>query len=417
MLALWRSGASRSGQTIKVPQDFSNSSRTHHRLDFRTVESRPMTTETTPAGRVPATDRTAPPDGVRTTPERPIDTPAIRARLAGLLADCGADLAGREGRLLFDLASTVLKLPHDGRDTGELKLLTNSFKELRHALRVFAPWREQPKVSIFGSARTPAGHPDYAAAVATGELFARHGWLTITGAGDGIMKAGHEGSGRESAFGLAIRLPFETTANSIISGDTKLINFRYFFTRKTMFLSQSAAVVALPGGFGTQDEVLETLTLIQTGKSAIVPVVLLAGGDGDYWHRWDDYVRGSLQDAGFIGPHDCSLYHLAADPLDAVEHVLRFYAVYHSMRYVGDDVVIRLRRPLSTRHVDLLAAEFADVVATGTITQRGVYEAEREHPELPRIAFTHTRRDLARVRLLIDRINDYGIAEDDPAGC
>lgn len=346
---------------------------------------------------------------------RAVDRPEVRAAVDQLLTECGADLDTRDGRLVRDLVVTALKLPSDGRDTGELKLLTNSFKELRHALRVFGGYPEHRRVSIFGSARTPEHHADYAAALDFAELMAALGWVSITGAGDGIMKAGHEGTGPEAAFGLAIRLPFEQSTNEVIAGDPKLINFRYFFTRKTMFLSQSDAIVALPGGFGTQDELMEALTLIQTGKSAILPVVLLAGAGSNYWHRWDRYVRDELLAGDFISPEDTNLYHLAATPTEAAEHIIAFYANYHSSRYVDDDFVIRIRRPLRSRQVAALNDEFGSLLAAGQITQRGAYEAEQDHLELPRVAFTHTRRNLGLVRLLIDRINEYGGAGQPPA--
>jgi uncharacterized protein (TIGR00730 family) len=239
----------------------------------------------------------------------------------------------------------------------------------------------------------------------------RHGWLTITGAGDGIMKAGHEGSGRDAAFGLAIKLPFETTANSVIEGDEKLITFRYFFTRKTMFISQSSAVVTFPGGFGTLDELMESLTLIQTGKAQMMPVVLLAAHGSTYWDGWLRYVDDELRARGFISEHDSSLYYYASSPIDAVEHIMNFYANYHSSRYVGDDLVIRTKHELSAAAMRALNDEFAVLVRSGNIEQRGPYDVEKEFLALPRIAFTHTRRDYGLVRQLIDRISDFALAE------
>lgn len=341
--------------------------------------------------------------------QRPVDTDAIASRIADLVADCGGTEANT--RYVTDLVTTSLKLLTDGRDTGELKLLTASFKEMRHAMRVFGDYREQRKVSIFGSARTPVGHPDYLTAVHVAALLRELGWLCITGAGDGIMKAGHEGSGRDSAFGLAIRLPFETSANHVIVDDVKLVYFRYFFARKTMFLSQSDAIVSLPGGFGTLDEVMESLTLVQTGKSRLVPVVLLAGGGSTYWDHWEDYVRRELLAGGFISEPDLSLFYRAANAVDAVEHIRRFYFAYHSSRYVGDDLVLRLTRLLNDERVEQLNDEFARLVVAGRIDQRNMLPVEREHPELPRLVFTHTRRDYGLVRQLIDRINDYAISD------
>ncbi|MCB0918412.1 MAG: LOG family protein [Actinobacteria bacterium] len=341
---------------------------------------------------------------------RHIDQPTARQEVLDLVAACGGDPQSRDGRLVADVIVTALKLITDERDTGELKLLTHSFKEIRHAMRVFARYRGQHMVSIFGSARTPPEHPDYHAAVQFSRLMAERGWLSITGAGDGIMKAGHEGPGAAGSFGLAIRLPFETTANSVIDGDDKLVHFRYFFTRKLMFLSQCHAVASFPGGFGTHDELLETLTMIQTGKSPVIPVVLIAGRDSDYWRHWERNIRGELLSGGFISPEDLGLFHLADSPLDAAEHIGRFYANYHSQRYVGDDLVIRIRTELTPVQLELINEEFGGLVVDGSIEQCEAYPQEQEFEWLPRIAFTHTRRSYGAVRRLIDRINDCGIA-------
>ncbi len=340
---------------------------------------------------------------------RRVDSPELVAQVDDLIAQCGGNITTREGRLVRDLMLTSLKLITDRSNTGELKLLTHSFKEMRHAFRVFADYRDTPKISIFGSARTPADHPDYQAAVRFSRLMADRGWLVITGAGDGIMKAGHEGPGADSSFGLAIRLPFETTANSVIAGDDKLLHFRYFFTRKLMFLSQCQAITAFPGGFGTQDELLEALTLIQTGKSAIVPVVLIEGDQSDYWQQWEAYVREEFLKGGFISPDDLALYHLAPTPEDAAQHVSRFYANYHSSRYVGDDLVLRIRHPLTDQQLMQINLDFAGLVQSGHIHQGSAYGIEDDHLELTRIAFHHTRRGYGTVRRLIDRLNDYAI--------
>lgn len=346
--------------------------------------------------------------------QRRVDQPDILVRLETLIRECGGDPTTLDGRLIKDLLLTSLKLVTDDRNTGELKLLTSSFKELRHAYRVFADYAEPHKISIFGSARTPPTHPDYLAAVQFSKLMADRGWLVITGAGDGIMKAGHEGPGREASFGLAIRLPFETTANTVIAGDDKLIQFRYFFTRKLMFLSQCEAVAAFPGGFGTQDELFECLTLVQTGKSAMVPMVLIEGPGSNYWVDWDRYVREELLKGKFISPEDTSLYYMAKTPDDAADHVCRFYANYHSSRYVEDDYVIRIKHKLNDRQLAALNEEFKMLVKSGAIHQRGPYEIENEFNDLPRIAFTHTRRSFGNVRRLIDRINDFAIENGVP---
>ncbi len=324
-----------------------------------------------------------------------------------LVRSIGGDPDTFDGKLITQLVETSLKLIPDGHDTGQLKLLNAALKEMRYAYRVFNKYRPTQKISIFGSARTPEDHPDYIAARDFSAAIADKGWMAITGAGDGIMKAGHEGPTREGSFGLSIRLPFETTANTVIEGDPKLINFRYFFTRKLMFMSHADAVAVFPGGFGTQDELFETLTLGQTGKSNIVPVVLLEGENGVYWKHWDNYIRLNLLHNGWISKDDPSLYYIADSIDDAVNHVLNFYRVYHSSRYVRDTLVLRLREQLHEEHLDILNDEFASLVKTGRIEQCEAFEIEEDHLDLPRIAFESTRRDLAIVRKLIDRINSF----------
>ena len=343
---------------------------------------------------------------------RRVDDDAFVGKIDALIEACGGDVSTFEGKLIRDQMVTSLKLIYDQRGTGELKLLTAAFKELRYAYQVFERYEEQPRISIFGSARTPDDHPDYASCVTFSKLMADRGWLCITGAGDGIMKAGHVGPGAASSFGLSIRLPFETSANSVIAGNEKLINFRYFFTRKLMFISQCDAVAVYPGGFGTQDELFEALTLVQTGRSSIVPIVLLEHTGGDYWKHWDNYARRSLLGYGMISPEDLNLFYITQSVEDAVRHVEQFYRNYHSSRYVRNDFVIRVRKPLQPGDVERLNEEFAALVKTGKIVQRGAYDVETEHLNLPRIAFTHTKHGYGLLRRLIDRINEFEPADD-----
>jgi len=347
-------------------------------------------------------------DTQNTPPHRRVDDPDFLQKLDNLITECGGDPSTFDGKLIRDLALTSFKLITDGRDTGELKLLAAALKELRYGYNVFDDYRAPHKVSIYGSARTSPDHPDYALAREFSRMMAAQGWLVITGAGDGIMKAGHEGPGREASFGLSIRLPFETNANTVIKGDDKLISFRYFFTRKLMFVSQCEAFAVYPGGFGTMDELFESLTLVQTGKSGMVPIVLMEHEGGDYWQRWDRYTRGCLLARGMISEEDTDLYTITSDPDFAVDHITRFYSVYHSSRYVRDDLVIRINHQLSATDIEALNDEFAVLVKEGRIVQRGAYEVEDDHLELPRIAFTHTRRNIGLVRRLIDRINQLG---------
>ena len=229
--------------------------------------------------------------------------------------------------MIQQMIEVCLKMAREGHDSGQIKLVTHALKEMRYAYQVFNRYKGIRKVSIYGSARTPEDHPDYIAAMEFSKSIANAKWMAITGAGDGIMKAGHEGPRRESSFGLAIRLPFETTANEIIEGDSKLINFRYFFTRKLMFMAHSDAVVVCPGGYGTQDELFESLTLVQTGKTNIVPIVMIASKDNDYWKNWEKHILQDLLEKGMISSEDKSLFHIASSPQDAVDHILQFYKI------------------------------------------------------------------------------------------
>ncbi len=367
----------------------------------------------------PMNEKAAPPEQPAV---RRADDGEVQDRIIELLEMVVGQADNSNAKLIRELITAALKLIPDGRHTGELKLMTASVKELRYAYRVFGQYPDAHKVTIFGSARTPPDHPDYRAAVEFSKIMADAGWMAITGAGDGIMKAGHEGPGRAASFGVAIRLPFETSANEVIKGDEKLINFRYFFTRKLMFLSQAEAVVCFPGGFGTLDECFEALTLIQTGKASMVPVVFVegeptpgvttSGGDPDmaipgYWQGWVKFIRQQLLSRGWISPEDENLFYLAKDPKDAADHVLRFYALYHSSRYVRDDLIIRIQRPLTEEQIEILNREFAVLIKSGRIHQRGPYEQEQDHLDLPRIVLTHTRHKFGLVRALIDRINSF----------
>lgn len=349
-----------------------------------------------------------PAEGVET---RRADDPRIAAAIDELIASVGGEVGSFEAKLVKDVLVTGLKLIPDRRNTGELKLISAAIRELRYAYRVFGAYPDPHKVSIFGSARTPATHPDYTAASEFGRLMGEAGWMVITGAGGGIMEAGHVGPGRERSFGVAIRLPFEQTTNPVIAGDEKLIHFRYFFTRKLMFLSQSEAVALFPGGFGTMDEAFEALTLIQTGKSSMIPIVLCEGAGENYWEQFDQAMRAMLLARGWISPEDLNLYTLCKTPAEARDVILKFYRNYHSSRYVRDDLVVRLRKPIHQKDVDRLAQEFAVLIrpaddGSRRMSLRGPYEVEEDHLDLPRLCFTHTRHKFGLVRKLIDRINE-----------
>jgi uncharacterized protein (TIGR00730 family) len=308
--------------------------------------------------------------------------------------------------MIFQMVDTCLKMAKEGHDDGQVKLVTHALKEMRYAYQVFNKYVGIRKVSIYGSARTPEDDPDYIAAAEFGRLMAEQNWMAITGAGDGIMKAGHEGPQRESSFGLAIRLPFETTANAIIEGDAKLINFRYFFTRKLMFMTHSDSVVACPGGFGTQDELFEALTLVQTGKSNIIPIVMIAGEGNDYWTNWEKHVHGDLLGHGMISEEDEALFHVAHSPQDGVDHIMQFYRVFHSSRYVHGDYVIRLNQQITDESIEKLNASFEDILRKGEQIRGGdAHVVEKDHLELPRLIVPHKRRSFGRLRQLIDMVN------------
>lgn len=312
--------------------------------------------------------------------------------------------------LMASMITTVCRLAKDNAGRGELKLINQALGELRYALRVFAPYRDIRKVSIFGSSRTPENHPDYEQAVKFAERMRRENWMVITGAGDGIMKAGHGGAGREASFGVAIRLPFEQRTNTIIADDPKLVNFKYFFTRKLMFLKEASAVALFPGGFGTQDEGFEVLTLVQTGKTPLIPIVLVDAPGGTYWQHWRTYVTAELLRTNMISPEDMHLMRLTDDVNKAADEVLRFYRRFHSMRYVKDTLVLRLLTPLPPQIIEQLNEQFADILDAGAIRPVEAFSEESDDfPELPRVAMRFNRRSHGRLRQLVDLINAYDL--------
>ncbi|MBI4588002.1 MAG: TIGR00730 family Rossman fold protein, partial [Candidatus Rokubacteria bacterium] len=265
-------------------------------------------------------------------------------------------------RYYSQMLTTVLKMFEDGAEIGDLKIANSALKELRYAFKVFAPYRAIPKVTVFGSARTPADHPFSLQAHAFGRRMVEAGWMVVTGAGSGVMGGAQAGAGREKSFGLNIRLPFEQEANPWIADDPKLITFKYFFTRKLFLLKESAAVCFLPGGFGTCDEAFEVLTLIQTGKTPLIPVILLDVPGDRYWKAWEEFVRGQIVGRELISPDDVHLYRVTDSAEDAAREIQDFYRVFHSHRVVGEHLVLRLRRPLSPEGLTALQREFDDIL-------------------------------------------------------
>ncbi|MBI4518411.1 MAG: LOG family protein [Deltaproteobacteria bacterium] len=319
-----------------------------------------------------------------------------------------AQPANHRQRYVEAIAATAQQLLADGATIGDLKIATTTIKEMRDAFRMFAPYRGVRKVSTFGSARTQAGDPTFRLAEAFARQIADAGFMVITGAGGGIMEACQRGAGRQRSFGVNIRLPFEQEPNPSIRGDTKLMEFKYFFTRKLFFLKEAHAVVLFPGGFGTHDEGFETLTLLQTGKNQPLPLVLLDRPRGTYWKTWQRYVEEHILRRGMISRDDLALYLVTDNVAAAVDEITNFYRVYHSSRYVKDMLVIRLNRPLPESFVSQLNREFSDIVTSGAVAQRAAFPVERNQPEiwqLPRLALPFTRTRFGRLRQLIDRIN------------
>lgn len=329
-------------------------------------------------------------------------------QLQMLLADLNTH---PQGKIIERALQVLVRIA--GSDTERLnwKILTASLEDLEQGFKKFYPYRHTRKIAIFGSARTSPQAAEYKAAADFARCMTEAGFMTITGAGGGIMHAGNEGAGKDNSFGLNIRLPFEQGANPTIDGDDKLIDFKYFFTRKLFFLKESDAIALFPGGFGTQDEAFETLTLCQTGKYGPVPLVLIDKPGGDYWHSWNDYICSQLREKGLISPEDSSIYTITDDLDIACQTIKNFYRVYHSSRYVGKLFVIRLKLELSQTAIEELNQEFSDILSQGKIAKSNALpqeEKELETLELPRLTLYFNQKSLGRLYQLIDKINRLG---------
>ncbi len=310
--------------------------------------------------------------------------------------------------LVFEMMASAARLGLDRADRGDLKIANAALKEMRHAFHVFAPYRTSRKVAIFGSARTQPDDPLYVQTRDLAAAIAARDWMVVTGAGPGIMEAGIDGAGPEQAFGVSIRLPFEAATTQFFEGDPKLVNFRYFFTRKLEFVKESHAFVLLPGGFGTLDEAFELLTLLQTGKAPPAPVVLLDVPGGTYWTTWLAFVVEELVKTGYINPDDLALVRTTDNVETAVDEIVGFYANYHSLRFVEGRLVLRMHEVLTGDELAELNREFADIVVRGEMEVIGATSpeiADADHVDLARLAFWFDRRGWARLRMLVDRIN------------
>ncbi|MEI6231970.1 MAG: LOG family protein [Planctomycetota bacterium] len=312
--------------------------------------------------------------------------------------------------LISDIMMTALRMVRDGSTRGDMKILAASLRELRYAFNVFRPYRERRKVTVFGSARTPVTDPEYQQAKHFAEEMVKRNFMIITGAGPGIMEAAQAGAGRENSFGVNIKLPFEQRSNPYIDGDKKLINFRYFFTRKLCFVKEASAIALFPGGFGTHDEMFETLTLIQTGKSSLYPIVFIDKKGGDYWREWADYVADHLLGQGLISEDDMQLFKITDDPIWAADEITRFYSRYHSMRYVKDTLVLRMSSRVPKEAIERFNDTYASMLfaGKGRITECDAFPEEGSEPDLlalPRLSLPFNRRNFGKLRLLIDDIN------------
>jgi uncharacterized protein (TIGR00730 family) len=326
-------------------------------------------------------------------------------KLLDLLDEIGA-LGDRDQ--LFEILVSAIRLAGDDADRLDLKITSAALKEMRSAFRAFAPYRDRRKVTIFGSARTVLDHPAYVQAKDLAARLAAEGWMVVTGAGPGIMSAGLEGAGREHSFGVNIRLPFEQAPNPYIAGDPKLISMKYFFTRKLMLVKESHGFVSLPGGFGTLDETFELLTLVQTGKAAPAPIVLLDEPGGTFWQPLDAYLREHVAAEGYIHGDDFSLF-TVTDSVDvAVEEILGFSRNFCSIRWVDDVLVLRLRHAPTPEELDALNDDFADLLLSGRIELTEplpVEVAGDDQLDLPRIALHADNHLAGRLRALIDALN------------
>lgn len=330
--------------------------------------------------------------------------PALDDRVAQLVADASDH---RDGDLVEQIITTALKLHRDHPTRGDLKLVNTALKEIRYSMLVFSR-HDEPKVTIYGSARTPEDHPNYQLAQRFGEIMAGREWGVITGAGPGIMEAGNRGAGSEASYGVNIRLPFEDSANAYLTPG-RTVNFKYFFTRKLGFVKESHAFALFPGGFGTLDEMFELLTLVQTGKSDLHPIVFMEAEGTGYWSRLLSFAEEVLVKGGFISPSDLELFTVTSNPVAAADEMCRFYANYHSQRFVDGMLVLRMGVAPDEAKLAELNEEFADIVVGRPLRVIEPTEAEISDDDnlgLDRLSFKFDRRSFGRLRILIDRLND-----------
>jgi uncharacterized protein (TIGR00730 family) len=309
-----------------------------------------------------------------------------------------------------DMIIAALKAGQEGPLLSDLKVMCSTLKEMRYTSKVFSSYRGVPKVTVFGSARTEAGSPLYHMAIDLGRKLAAAGFMVITGGGPGIMHAIHEGAGAEHSFGVGIRLPFEQKSNPVINGSPRDITYKYFFNRKLAFIKEACAVVLFPGGFGTLDEAMEALTLLQTGKRYPIPIVLLDRTEDRYWSSWIDFIHAHCASTGYIGPNDFSFFHHTHDNHDAVSEIQGFYRRYHSMRFVEGKCVIRMVSEMTSASFERIKRDFACITAPGReMALTSALPREGDEPEishLPRLVLDFDKRDFGKLRQLVSAINN-----------
>jgi uncharacterized protein (TIGR00730 family) len=327
------------------------------------------------------------------------------------LLDEAVVAAGTRGNrdVVRDLFASAASLAGENVRRLDLKIARAALTEMTAAFRIFAPYHNVPKVTIFGSARTSPTDALYVLARELAKRMAEAGWMTVTGAGEGIMAAGSEGAGPGMALGVNIRLPFEQDANEYLVGKAPVVEMRYFFTRKLMLMKESSGFAALPGGFGTLDETFELITLLQTGKAEPAPIVLLDAPGDDYWWGWTEFVKDHVIGKAYAGPTDAALWRVVDSVDAAADELLGFYRNYHSRRFVGKSMVLRMRHGVSDAELEALNRNFADAVGADGIWRTEAMPAERsgkDHVDLPRLACVFDSRQQGRLRQLIDALND-----------
>jgi len=314
----------------------------------------------------------------------------------------------RDRDVLRDILVSAVGMAGDGIDRLDLKITSAALREMRAAFRAFTPYQDIPKATIFGSARTLPDDPSYTQARDLARLLAHHGWMVVTGAGPGIMAAGLEGAGRTQSFGINIRLPFEQAPNPFIAGDEKLISMKYFFTRKLMLMKESKAFVSLPGGFGTLDETMELLTLVQTGKASPAPIVLLDEPAGTFWPAFARFLEHEVSPRGLIDDDDRDLFLVTDGVQVAVDEVRTFIRNYHSLRWVDSILVMRMAHGPSDDELHRLQDEFGSIATDGRICRTEPLPAEvrtDDNLNLDRIALRYNGFAPGRLRRLIDALN------------